>query len=445
MQAKDFLLHELDNIERTLHETLRHDYPPGNGQEFYEECITRIERLRAKTAAIGPTDFRAISQYSVLVSQVSLLISLIERSHLGEFSWPFAFRLGEIASEICQEPGPAGPLPPIIQILADGGTASYRIYTESYWPSILRYRRILHIVFPRTNKYHVLLHSIFGHEIGHAAYAIPSIQSRLNAQVFTPLFTGTPLADEASAEAWITSTKRPKEITEYLGLWSNSQPHDFTFLGKNNYAIKQWQQELFCDLFGTILFGPSFAGAQNTLLGSVSPAGETFSDTHPPYASRANLISRALSRLKWLNYGPSGNTELDNAIASTAKFLLTVPSADPWYELFTDKNVDDAIGGLTTILSSIPDTLYVRPTISDLSHITDNLCRRVPPCGSRLHPTEAKPEPFALDFRHILYGGWIAWIGREDLKPSQPLDFFQINRLCDRGILQQIAVERSRP
>src|SRR5206468_395429 len=110
----------------------------------------------------------------------------------------------------------------------------YCVFTETYWPSTLRYKRILHIVFPRTNKYHVLLHAIFGHEIGHAAYAIPRLQSRLDKDVIAPLFADTPLADVASAEAWLTDAKRPKEVTRFLALWSGTQPHDFTFLGKNN-------------------------------------------------------------------------------------------------------------------------------------------------------------------------------------------------------------------
>jgi hypothetical protein len=445
VQSKEFLLHELENVERTLQDTLRHNYPPGTSAEFYTECTLRIGRLRTAIDALSVTDTDALEEYGMYVSEISLQVSMIERSHLGEFSWPFAQRLEEIALELCKEPGPKNPLPPIIQILADGGIASYRIYTEWYWPSSLRFQRILHIVFPRTNKYHVLLHAIFGHEIGHAAYAIPSLESALDKNVFTPLFAGTPLADVGSAQKWIEDSSRPSEVDRFMHfVWEANQRHDFTFLGRNNYSLEQWHQELFCDLFGLMMFGPTFAGAMNALLGSMNPRGESISETHPPFACRANLIVRALRRLGYLNHSATGDAELDAAVASTASYFQRVPSSNPWYELFTDKNVDDAIAGIHAILSPIPKALYTNPAAADLVHVVSNLRRGVPPCGSRLHPTEPKPEPFPLDFRHILYGGWIAWLGQKQFNPATHFKFLYINRLCERGILQQIAVERTR-
>ena len=441
MQAKAFLLHELENVEKALQDTLRHDYPPGTGAEFYKECTFRIERLRAILRATSDGDVDAIEQYGRFVSYVSFLVSMIERSHLGEFSWPFAFRLQEIALALCREPGPKTSLLPIVQVLADGGIASYRIYTELYSPSVLRFQRILHIVFPRTNKYHVLLHAIFGHELGHAAYAIPSLKADFDARVLSPLFASTPMEDAPSAEKWLSSSSRPKAVDDYVtNVWNSSQTHDFTFLGRNNLALEQWRQEFFCDLFGIIMFGPSFAGAMNTLLGSMNPTGQAISDTHPPFACRANLSVRALERLGYLTHKPTGKTSLDAALATTAKDLSKVPSADPWYSMFTDKNIDDAIAGLSGILSTVaPKALYSMPNTSDLGHVVDNLCRRVPPCGSRLHPTDPRPEPFSLDFRHVLHGGWVVWLGLKHFDPAPALDFLFINRLCDKGILQQIA------
>jgi hypothetical protein len=153
-----------------------------------------------------------------------------------------------------------------------------------------------------------------------------------------------------------------------------------------------------------------------------------------------------MDKLGYLTHTPTGKTSLDAALSTTAKALSRVPSTESWYSLFSDKNIEDAIKGLTAILAaSAPKALYSKPSTSDLGHVIDNLCRRVPPCGSRLHPTDAKPEPFSLDFRHVLYGGWIVWLGLKDLDPSSKLDFLFINRLCDKGILQQVAVERTRP
>ena len=94
-------------------------------------------------------------------------ISLIERSHLGEFSWPFAETIREIAQTLFLEKQLDGALsPPIVQVIAEG--MDYQFVDEAL--PLVGARRIVIVAFPRQLKHHVLLHSIFGHELGHTAF-----------------------------------------------------------------------------------------------------------------------------------------------------------------------------------------------------------------------------------------------------------------------------------
>lgn len=444
MTPKDFLLHEIENVEGNLQETLRHDYPPGDGPEYYAECKTRIDRLRAELHATKPADHAAITEIAKRLSNlVSHPISLIERSHLGEFSWPFAHELREIAVPLCTEAGPTGGLKPIIHILADGGLMAYRIYPETFKPDPIRHRRVLNIVFPRTLKHHVLLHAIFGHEIGHAAWAIPALRSALNKDVVQPLFRGSRFESPTVADTWIHDPKGPTEVTAHVAWWTTNQPHPFTFGGANNWAHYLWQQEFFCDLFGVVTFGPSFACAHKTLLHAIDPSGALFSSTHPPYASRALLVARSLRRLGWLSHPSAGDKRIDDGLAALATFADTCPSADPWYELFTDKQIDDALDGMKRLLAKYPKALYATPNVAELRGLIESLVRRVPPVGAKLKPDDTV-DPLPLDFRHTLYAGWVGWLGQSHLAFKKAPRFIDLNRLCDRSILQQMAVDLRR-
>ncbi len=437
MSAKDFLLDELYNVDLTLQETLRHDYAPGSGREYFDECKTRIQRLTDETNRVDPGDSTAIAAIASRLSEiVSQPISLIERSHLGEFSWPFAHQLREIATPLCTESGPKGALTPIIHILADGGLGAYRIYTETPLPDPIRHRRILNVVFPRTMKHHVLLHSIFGHEIGHAAWAIPALRSALRTSVIEPLFKESRLETPAEAEKWIQDPARPPEITKYLSDWAIRHTHPFTFLGPNNWAHYSWQQEFFCDLFGVVTFGPSFAGAHKTLLGGIDPSGLMITTSHPPHAARAPLIARAVDSIRCLKFSASGSAQLDAAIAKFKSFVDQMPSTN------SNAQIDAAIAGAMTTLAKFPSVLYQALDIQQLRRVCELLARRIPPVGAQLKADGLDLSP--LDFRHILACGWIVWLGHDELKLAKPLKFLDVNRLCDRGILHRQAVELER-
>ena len=75
-------------------------------------------------------------------------------------------------------------------------------------------------------------------------------------------------------------------------------------------------------------------------------------------------------------------------------------------------------------------------------HLVHMLAERIPPCGSDLSGAE-DPRNRAIDFRHILFGGWIASANvSSDTEANGPkLEFSEINKLCEMGILHQRAID----
>jgi len=141
MTPLEFLKEEFDNVRRALDETLRHDYGPEQSVDYYHECEARLTDIDAEISRIAATDAAKIYTYLSQLSYVATFVSLIERSRLGEFSWPFADELRRIAKTLLAEKDLKGDLlDPIIHVVSEG--QGYRIYYEaqvpvasSFWPA----------------------------------------------------------------------------------------------------------------------------------------------------------------------------------------------------------------------------------------------------------------------------------------------------------------------
>lgn len=97
MTPKDFLLNECENVRNVLREVLRHDYAAGSSEVFYKEFNERLALLRQLIDPVDPSDAPALAAFAAELSLLSALVHQIERSHTGEFSWPFAECLESIA------------------------------------------------------------------------------------------------------------------------------------------------------------------------------------------------------------------------------------------------------------------------------------------------------------------------------------------------------------
>jgi hypothetical protein len=95
---------------------------PRYGEGFFSKLLDRIG------AAIKSTSPSQIWARLNELSSLAVWISLIERSRLGEFSWPFSQVIGEIAKPLLAEQLMGGAIEPIIHVVAEG--EGYQIVYE---------------------------------------------------------------------------------------------------------------------------------------------------------------------------------------------------------------------------------------------------------------------------------------------------------------------------
>lgn len=432
MSNKAFLLQECKNIENVLKETLRYKYGLEGSKDFYEECNLRLEFIQQEINSADKADFETLEANFELLENLSSLISRIERSSRGEYSWPFVEELKNIASAICTEDTLQNKNNPHkVHVLSEGGLGAYQIFTERKRPSASK-KRILTIVFPRTLKHYVLFHSILGHELGHAIWQTSKHQLRLKDIVKEELIqSGSVFADQDTTAKWLYSKNAPQELKDILQNYLI--PDGITeqlFFNWANWGA--WVEEILCDLVGLLIFGPSFVAAHCNLLYGISPSGVNFGDAHPPVACRVNMILLAASILGYDDISDLPDGAIKKA---TGKFWSNIRlnvKSDAWYDLFTKTQLERALSAIKELLTENPPSAYTKPTNETINSLCSQLFELVPPVGFSMDSDE-NPECNVIDFRHILHAGWIA----ENHTYNKDVTFYQINRLCEHGIMQQ--------
>ncbi|TPL96419.1 hypothetical protein FJ960_26130 [Mesorhizobium sp. B2-3-11] len=432
-----FLNEELANVERVLKESLRHEYGPNRSRDYYEECASRLAVMRATIAALSPTDRLAIATQLSELGRLSSFISLLERSHLGEFSWPFADAIRRIADLLLTELDLSGnEKRPILHVVADGG--GYLIHNEII-PGYSSNRRLAVVAFPRPLKHHVLLHTIFGHEIGHTTLFAPHISQDLTDAILH-LVAGGPLASHGSATQWIKDSNAPVDLKSVLADYKARAGHDFEF---TQSSWSSWVVEFFCDIFGCLLFGPSFAAAHVALLKSMHSSDFAVgldNPTHPPYGVRHILVARVTQALGW---SAPITLARDGPIFEAEKAFfdyIQMGPVDAWADIFTTHQLSGAIDAIRTVLDANGKLLYTSPKRDDLIRLIRNLCDGIPPVINELDEF-GNSQLSSTAVPHILLSGWITWIGSDKLSLTGSLGFFDLNRLCDLALLQQCGID----
>lgn len=168
MLAKPFLFQECRNVEELLASTLQYEYGIEGSRAFFDECSVRLAMLRETLEVTDEADAEALQAIGERLVDLADLICRIERSALGAHSWPFVDQLKRVALACCNDRGISG-IEPLIHVISEGGLDGYAMNPEMADPGY-RHRRVLTIVLPRSARHHVLLHSILGHEVGHAMY-----------------------------------------------------------------------------------------------------------------------------------------------------------------------------------------------------------------------------------------------------------------------------------
>ena len=358
MSSKEFLLQECENVKDVLEETLRFKYGLDGSEEFYHECETRRQIIQSEIRATDENNLQRLASNGRLLSELSGLVSRIERSSLGEYSWPFVEELKEIAFSICKEDTASGKdTPPKVYVLSGGGLSSYRIYPERQ-RSFVSKKRILTIVFPRTLKHYVLFHPILGHEIGHAMWRCSKHQHELRKIVSEELInTGGRFASADETADWIYSQNPPTEMEVILkSLEQRGFKQDNIFARYANWDA--WKEEILCDLVGLVIFGPSFVAAHAELLYAISPSGITLGQLHPPPGCRVNMIIRAAKIMKYDDISTMDDCECRRATEKYWEEYEAKIKPDPWFDIFSDDQLRKAIERISALVEKYPPTLF---------------------------------------------------------------------------------------
>jgi len=436
MKPVDFLINEAENLQFVLDQTLRYDYGLDGSREFYEECCARLKHIKSELKIIDAADVEVVCEVAKDIDDLSELICRIERSSLGEYSWPFVEEFKEISKEICTEIRDVGPPRiPKVHVIAEGGLSSYSIYSDPNRE--LGKRRIFTIVFPRTLKHYVLLHTILGHEVGHAIYNLPKVQGKLDDIFLTHFVTPNKIfKDQKTVVQWLYSANAPEDVRGEL----NKLEIDHSIGSKDFFfafaSYDSWIQEFLCDFIGLLMFGPSFLAAHTDLLYSSDPNGDGIHDDHPFTALRVNILLTAAEVLgydQWVF-----DQRIQSAVNDFWKDLFAKRQTDPWYDIFPKSSIKQTIEHLKEYLATFEGALYPKPAIGEIEKLVTKILDRCPPVG---YQYDNGPQCSHVDFRQIIFAGWIAHAHKSTKVKKTKITFSEINRLCEHGIMQQASIK----
>ena len=427
---KDFLAQECENLQLVLEETLRFKYGLEGSAEFFDECQARLTFLSDELDKTDDSDADNLQRISGLLNQLTALISRIERSSIGQYSWPFVHELKRIATAICTEQTLTNPnTPPQFFVLSSGGLDAYEIHPEQNRPS--GGAKLIHtIVFPRTLKHFVLLHSILGHEVGHAMWRCSKHQNELKQIINRELFSAGVFANPNSTAARLYAPTAPLRVRQLLAKYPTVNANNFFNSGPSWTA---WTEEILCDFIGLLTFGPSFVAAECNLLYSMDPTGTGIGPLHPPTGWRANYLLEA-ARIRGYSTATYSSADLNGAVNSFWGALNNKRQADGWFDVFATAQIQNTAAAIADLLRPLQPALYTLPTESDLELLLRQLKQLVPPVAFEVDAGHAV-KCRSMDFRHVLYAGWVASVG------ALPISFAQLNQLCEHGILQQHGIE----
>jgi hypothetical protein len=417
---KHYLRLEWANVSRTLQETLRYRYSKKKETEaFYQECSTRLDDLRDLLDRVSEADEPALFEIWRQLAKLSRLITNIERSHLEEFSWPFAAALKAIAERAFTNV--------LFLFKAEGGLCSYALHPES--PGVGR-KRIYPVVFPRGIRDFVLLHAIIGHEFGHAALVSHrgALQSAVGLLVRDSIVT------------------KPNDLFDWCQTYLRvGQRIDDRYL---QTQATGWAKEFFCDLFGLVIMGPAFLPAFVALLEtpSFSTDATPYVPSHPPFAPRAIALLHGARALKLLYSEETPSSDLNELSVHLDRAFVNI--ASKWqtgpFSILSETRIHEAAAVLVSFVSNFSPLVFPRPDAEVMSGLLRAIRADVPPVGrfTARRATEDNitvPEPETVDFRHILLAGWLEWSEPSHFGDEQR--FQHINGLCSHAIMQQEGIE----
>lgn len=433
-----FLHDYYDSVRRALEETLRYDYKPEQSLDFFSECQSRLANIHGNLSRVRGDDQASIAQHINELNRLSNWICLIERSHLGEFSWPFSEVLKGMADEILAETDLFGDThKPIINIVSEGD--GYRITYETTTMAPSSRRRFAFVVFPRPLKHHVLLHTLFGHELCHTAFHA-TVSGAVLKRALDVLTSHGPLRNVAELNDWLNLPSAPAEVRGSLAAYRARSGHDYVLTDAD---LASWRIEFLCDLFGLILFGPGFIPAHSSVISYSQRGSHVITKSHPIFEARSKLLIQAMRILGWDQ--PTLSPRSGDLHLAERRFLDEVcrdSASTTWEDFFEAADVSSAIRTVQAYLQTKAHLAYSPAPVKVTEALVGRLAARCPPIFEEF---DEQNEP-QFDRTHIgqtLYAGWLFWYG-QDILGCDKLTFTQVNQLCDHALLQQAAINIAR-
>jgi hypothetical protein len=442
LDPKGFLLVECQNVEQILQESLRYRYSEDVAAKYYTECFARLGSIVNGIKSVPMDEPDLLQDWREQLGTLSVLITHIERSHLEEFPWPFAFELERVAHDICAHYARTKDV--LFFFMADGSPISYAVRGDEFLT--VRRSKIYSVFFPRTLKDYVLLHAIFGHEVGHVISLAAGASEKKGSEISDvemDLFADSRFATIDGFYEWCRAN---------IGVLSKASD---SYLKEN---LKSWRREIFSDLFGLLMMGPSFLYAFQSLLAPMYAPDQklAFVPRHPPYPLRMVILHQAAEYLKMF-YGDEGGDaaklfrKLDKEFRATAK-----PFLNSEFAVVRDDKIHAAVSSLQKLMEKYdkPSVLYQRPENALLSELIKSLKKHIPPVGPKQINGDGSLQPLQLvDFRSIIHAGWITWAQRSADNKNDDLDdvsenvseserFRTLNRFCAHAIMQQGGIRR---
>jgi hypothetical protein len=155
-----------------------------------------------------------------------------------------------------------------------------------------------------------------------------------------------------------------------------------------------WLEELACDLFGLLLFGPSFLAAHRAILRPKEPDPydiNLMDSTHPPYAVRQKMLIIAMKALGWDSPQiKRGKKAFRNAEKAFLKYVMESPY-DAWADIFTKDQLITAIAGIKRLFKSKGTLGYDGIDANLLVMLLESLKNKVPPLSTVIK-SDGTPE-----------------------------------------------------
>lgn len=456
LEQKAFLQAACENVHRLLDGVLRFEYATHINERVFATLKERVSHLEHN---LENAPLQGLAALAADLGRVAEVVAQVEKSHLGEISWAFVDHFAPLANLTClQNPAPSlmdaadktddlqkketiEELEKLNRVhfffSSNGNLYSYLLHRERRGHD-QGGAKIFNLQFPRAFKESVLLHGLLAHELGHA---LVDINKGKWVSLIQSAFSDTALALNTDIEPNIPpDVAVPDKARDWVCTWRGKQ------VEVNRTHVQSITEEIFCDVVGLLLAGPSFIFALAQLLWAIDPVdqGRSQLPAYPSFRVRITTLLDAVKFLKW-------DQLIDQEVwAKIAAYAFSQQNDGP--ALLSQVQIQQLVEKIKAELPK--EVLYGPPNRAVIDAVKLDLLDRVPPSVTRIAKSKDQNTLTVavqkIDFRDILLAAWEVTT-KEPLPPSSELkkrtktwhqQFNQINQLSEKALTNLLATNQ---